>query len=240
MASILRVALVRHGETDWNVAARYQGHLDIPLNANGFAQARALARSMQSWNVSAVYSSDLSRAKATAESIAAPHGLPVKLDPRLREMRFGEWEGLTVDEVADVYGSMYAAWLDKPDAISPPGGESLRELTDRVMGALRDIIEEALRTGGSSAGASYAGDGRRGVPFVIVTSHGGAIRAALWAVRGGPQREGFWGSVASPGTYAVLDVTRSDAASPVDWCVDLIRRAGTPLPVKLEEGRGIE
>src|SRR5687768_16876002 len=87
--------LARHGETDWNRELRIQGSSDIALNDLGRDQARALAEELAELALDAIYSSDLRRARETAEAVAAQHGLDVRLDPRLRERAFGSWEGLT-------------------------------------------------------------------------------------------------------------------------------------------------
>ena len=92
--------LVRHGETDWNRDHRVQGQTDTPLNATGLAQAHALASSLSCVPLDAVYSSDLARARMTAETVAEPHGLPVEVEVDLREKDFGTWEGLTDVEIS--------------------------------------------------------------------------------------------------------------------------------------------
>ena len=89
-----RLYLVRHGETDWNAQARYQGQSDVSLNKVGRRQAVALAQRFADEGISAVYASDLLRARQTALTIAEPHGLHVRDEPLLREMSFGDWEGL--------------------------------------------------------------------------------------------------------------------------------------------------
>ena len=91
--------LARHGETDWNREFRIQGSSDIELNELGRKQAHALAQELEHVELDAIYSSDLSRARATAEAVAASHGLEVRLDPRLRERSFGSWEGLTREDI---------------------------------------------------------------------------------------------------------------------------------------------
>jgi broad specificity phosphatase PhoE len=95
MATLL---LVRHGETDWNASGRLQGHTDRPLNDYGRRQAADLAAQLETDEVAAIYASDLSRAKETAEILGARLGLPVVLDPDLRERNWGSWEGLTPGE----------------------------------------------------------------------------------------------------------------------------------------------
>jgi broad specificity phosphatase PhoE len=90
--------LVRHGETDWNAERRWQGHADVPLNERGRDQAERLAEELENARVDAVYSSDLSRARETAEIVGARLGVPVVLDPALREIDVGSREGLTWPE----------------------------------------------------------------------------------------------------------------------------------------------
>ena len=95
------ILFVRHGETDWNVEQRVQGHSDRPLNANGEAQARALADKLRDDRIDAVYASDLARARDTAAPVAEAHGLEVELLPGLREKDFGTWEGLLDTEIRE-------------------------------------------------------------------------------------------------------------------------------------------
>ena len=116
--------LVRHGETDWNAEGRLQGHTDRPLNEYGRRQAKELADRLASEHVDAIYASDLSRARETAEIVGARLGLTVAIDPGLREKHWGNWEGLTGDERAAVEHV----------------GESTEEHRDRVMAAIRRIV----------------------------------------------------------------------------------------------------
>src|ERR1700704_4943984 len=90
--------LVRHGETDWNAEGKLQGHTDRPLNDHGRRQAQALAERLAGNSIDAVYASDLSRARETAEMVGEKLGLPVLVDPDLREKNWGNWEGLTSDQ----------------------------------------------------------------------------------------------------------------------------------------------
>src|SRR6186997_3178407 len=98
-----RILLVRHGQTDWNAAGRWQGHEDIPLNATGLEQARALANHLRARPISAVYSSDLKRAQMTGAAIAEALGLALKTDPRWRELHLGVFQGLTTPEINAKY-----------------------------------------------------------------------------------------------------------------------------------------
>jgi len=122
MATLL---IVRHGETDWNASGRLQGHTDRPLNDYGRRQAAELAQRLESDDVAAIYASDLSRAKETAEIVGARLGLAVALDPDLRERNWGSWEGLTPGE---------------RDAVEFEG-ETPEEHRERIMRAVRRIAE---------------------------------------------------------------------------------------------------
>jgi broad specificity phosphatase PhoE len=117
--------LVRHGETDWNAAGRLQGHTDRPLNDYGRRQARELADRLAGDGIQAMYASDLSRARETAEILAARLGLDVVTDPDLREKDWGSWEGLTSDERARVEFA----------------GESTEAHRERVLRAVHRIVE---------------------------------------------------------------------------------------------------
>lgn len=156
-----RLILARHGETDWNAERRYQGIQDIPLNARGMAQAAALAERLAKERVDAIYASDLQRARGTAQAIAAPRGLPVRADPRLREIAFGAWEGLTYDEIQAQYPADLARWLADPEGCPPPGGESLAQLGERVESLMRDIAAEHRHQ------------------TVLVVAHGGSLQTLL-------------------------------------------------------------
>ena len=143
-----RISLVRHGQTDWNLAKRIQGSSDIPLNATGRDQAEATARALAGGRYDAIYASPLSRATETAQIIAVHTGLsdPVPLDA-LAERRYGEAEGLTGEEIL-------ARW---PDGAPVPGRESRDEVVRRALPALLELGE------------------RHRDESVIVVSHGGVI-----------------------------------------------------------------
>lgn len=145
---------MRHGETDWNLNQRLQGHSDRPLNDTGREQARGLAAELAEEELEAVYSSDLSRAQETARIVAETRGLDVSELPELRERHFGSWEGLTDDEIHERFPQEVA------DGVLGDG-ESRDELDRRVLGALRRIADE------HPAGT------------VLVVSHGGPLRAVL-------------------------------------------------------------
>ncbi len=131
--------LVRHGQTDWNVEGRYQGQSDIPLNETGRAQARDLLAGLADQRFRAVYSSDLQRACQTAEILAAGLRLPLHLDPRLREISLGSWEGMLFADINRLYpAEIELRGLHQRD-YRVPGGETPAEVAVRVGFAARDI-----------------------------------------------------------------------------------------------------
>ncbi|MDM0011242.1 histidine phosphatase family protein [Variovorax sp. J22P168] len=129
-----RVIVIRHGETAWNVDTRIQGQLDIPLNDTGRWQAARLGRALAEEPVTAVYSSDLSRALETARAIAAPLELPVQTDAGLRERGFGTFEGLTFAEIDRDLPEQALLWRRRHPEFAPEGGENLLRFRERVTG----------------------------------------------------------------------------------------------------------
>ncbi|HVM34986.1 MAG TPA: histidine phosphatase family protein [Actinomycetota bacterium] len=150
-----RVFLVRHGETEWNRTKRAQGHADIAMNTDGHRQAAHAAASLAHLEVAAVYSSDLGRAVDTARPIAEAHGLEVEIEPDLREIDQGEWEGLTVEEIRERWPEL---WGPARHYSARPGGESPQQVRARATRALARIVEG------------------HGDQAVVLVSHGGTIR----------------------------------------------------------------
>lgn len=132
--------LIRHGQTDWNVEGRWQGQSDVPLNKTGLAQAADMARSLQNDGLDAIYSSDLSRAADTAAALAQRTGLSVQYDPRLREIHQGEWQGLLVGDIRTRYGDAFQKRMLDPLNVAPPGGETVRQVKERVVAAVEEIL----------------------------------------------------------------------------------------------------
>jgi broad specificity phosphatase PhoE len=159
------VLLARHGETDDNVAPlRFQGFTDTPLNDTGRRQAGELAENVGALSppIASLWSSDLSRARETAETVGERIGLSPTLDPRLREGWRGRWEGLLMEDVQRDEPELYAAWRRAGADFRFPDGESLLEQQQRVSAALGDI--------------------RRAGPLpALVVCHGGSIRVMLCA-----------------------------------------------------------
>lgn len=163
-----RFCLVRHGQTDWNLEGRYQGQSDVPLNTNGRAQAQALASQLNGQPFSAIYTSDLRRASETAEIIAATVHCPIFLEPRLREINQGQWEGQLVEIIKARYADLWQQRSVDPASVRPPGGETVEEVARRVYAALHDI-------------AARFPDGP-----VMVTSHGLSLATVICKVRAVP------------------------------------------------------
>ena len=149
--------LARHGETDWNRAHRWQGHADRPLTDRGRAQAGALAERLADIALDAVYSSDLRRARETAQAVARAHGLDVVELPELREVNVGSWQGLTRDEAETRFPHGFRRWF--AGGTGWEDGETYAEMSARVLAAVVRI----------------ATDHRGG--RVLIVSHGGPIRA---------------------------------------------------------------
>ncbi len=156
-----RILMVRHGKTEWNKQARFQGKTDIPLDGDGHAQARLLAARLGSWNPEIIFSSPLQRARETAEAIASEHEnlSPVLLDG-LSEMCFGVWEGRVIRDIIASEGESFTRWRESPFESPPPGGESFDSVGLRVRAAMEEIMSAECER-------------------VVAVSHGGIIRAAL-------------------------------------------------------------
>lgn len=138
---MLEIILVRHGETDWNAAEVFRGRADVELNETGAQQAELLGEYLSGFEIDAVYSSPLKRALKTAEAIAGCHALKVNIAPGLIDIDFGEWQGLSHQEVRDKYRELYAEWINHPDRVKMPIGESLEDVRTRAMVVVDDIIE---------------------------------------------------------------------------------------------------
>lgn len=159
--------LARHGETDWNAAGRWQGQSDIPLNARGREQASRLGDALRDKGVTAIVSSNLSRARETATLAGTVLGIALAyVDPGLRERTFGVFEGLTREDCEQLHPEAWQAWLERQKP--PPGGEAREALAARVTAAIARASELAGAPGSA----------------VLVLTHGGAMRAAVGVATG--------------------------------------------------------
>lgn len=133
-----RIYLIRHGQTDWNLARRYQGHTDIDLNTTGIRQARLCAKRLAKEKIDKAYSSDSLRAINFAR--IALEGRAIEKLSALREMNFGIWEGLTYEESMREFPDIYSRWINDPYSIAVPEGETFEIFTKRVLNAFEHIV----------------------------------------------------------------------------------------------------
>lgn len=151
----MRLALIRHGPTEWNAQGRFQGRSDVPLSARGRRDARAIAAALRNDDVSIIYSSDLSRALGTAETIAVECGAPVVIEERLREFDFGRWEGLTWPQILALQNEPKHREPTAAEYYRPEGGESFADVCRRVASLLDDL--EKQRDYATTAVVTHAG-----------------------------------------------------------------------------------
>jgi broad specificity phosphatase PhoE len=212
-----QVVLWRHGRTEWNVEGRVQGQSDTQLDDVGREQARAAAARLGSLAPDRIVSSDLARARDTAEQLALVTGREVEIDARLREMNFGEREGMTWREAWDAFPDGMRAWVEG-DETQIPGSETHRQAGERFAAALRDHLAD-LRPGG----------------VLVVVAHGAVLRTGTCAFLGIP--ESHWGTLGglSNCSWSVLEENRRG-----DWSKWRLTEwnAGTlPEPVMSDEER---
>lgn len=162
----MRLFLVRHGETVWNKEEVFRGMADIPLNENGCRQARQTAAALSSLDLKAVYSSPLSRAVATAEEIAAPHGLEVIREDGFLDLNYGTWQGCSHQEIKENYPDLYELWLKAPHKVRFQEGEALADVRTRSLAALERML------------CRYKGEN------VVVASHRVVCKVLLCALLG--------------------------------------------------------
>jgi probable phosphoglycerate mutase len=167
---VTRLVLVRHGQTAWNLEGRAQGHTDVGLDDTGRAQARAMAPYVAAMQPTALWSSDLARARQTADEVAVATGLEVHPDPRLREFDVGERAGLTIPEFAERYPGSYAAWREGHITGDVPGAETTADVVARMVPALQEIWD-STPAGGTT----------------VVVSHGACSKVSLLAFLGWPE-----------------------------------------------------
>lgn len=184
---MVRLVLVRHGATAWTAQGRFQGQTDVSLSPHGQRQVAALAQRLMTETLHTLYASDLQRAWETAQAIATPHALCVQAEPRLREMAFGHWEGLTYAEIQQCHAQALAAWEHDQLHSAPPGGETLLQMTERVRVAYADIV---------AAGQDKA---------VGLVAHGGPLQLLLCLALGLPP-QAYWQFAIAPASLSELRV----------------------------------
>lgn len=181
-----RLFLVRHGETTWNVEGRAQGHSDTPLSEKGRHQVERVAARLAPVPFAAAYSSDLSRALETAQGLMKGRSTQVHAEPDLRELSYGEWEGMTYQEVQARYPSLYAQLMSSDVTFAPPGGESVAGLVQRVQ-ALQERLRSTHRDGENT----------------LVVGHGGSLRALLVSLLELPV-DSFWRFQLDSGSLSIV------------------------------------
>ncbi len=170
-----QIILVRHGETEWNRVERFRGRADLELNENGIRQAKATAQSLSGVDIVAVYSSPLKRASATAGEIARAKGLNVISLEGVVDINYGDWQGLTPEEVAIRDPEGHGTWEKTPHLAEIPGGESLLQVGERAVRALEDVVK------------AHSGE------TVVIVSHKVVCKVLLCAVLGlGENLRLFW------------------------------------------------
>src|SRR5881409_1825720 len=175
----MRLFAVRHGATEYSRERRFAGSRDVPLTTDACLQADAVAQALAGAGVAAVYTSPLERARVCAELIAKPHRLEPRVEPDVREMAFGAWEGITREELAVRFPREAEAWRLTPHLVTPPGGETLGAVVARVRATLERLI------------AAHAGE------TAILVTHAVVMRLIVLAALGlGPER--LWSVDASP------------------------------------------
>ena len=189
-----RVVLWRHGRTAWNATNRFQGQTDVPLDEVGVLQAERAARDLATLNPDLIVSSDLDRARSTAQALAQIVELPVHTDQALRETYAGDWQGLTRQEILDRDGDDFYRWINGED-VKPGGGESRGEDANRVALAVLShaagLPESGTLVVATHGGAARAGIGELlGLPIEHWASLGGLVNCA-WSVLE-EQRDGRW------------------------------------------------
>ena len=161
--------LIRHGETAWNAERRLQGHIDIALNPEGLRQADALAAALAGQHFDAIIASDLARARQTADAVAGPRKVPVRIDPALRERCYGAFEGMLYADIAQRFPAEFATWQGRDiDAVMPPGAriaESFRQFHARSLAAIMGWA------------AAHPGQ------TIALVAHGGVLECAYRAAR---------------------------------------------------------
>ena len=191
-----RLLLVRHGETDWNKAGKFQGQIDVPLNDNGREQSRRAAEFLKDVKLDFAISSSMLRPKETAEIILKYHGgLQLELRDELREISHGLWEGKFESEIEQSYPGLLDEWKTSPETVQMPEGENLEQVWTRAIAAWREIVQSVSGTG-------------------IVVAHD-AINKAILCHLFGLEPEHFWKFKQGNGAVSVIDYPHGPDGLPV-------------------------
>ncbi|MGD0473614.1 MAG: histidine phosphatase family protein [Candidatus Velthaea sp.] len=202
----MELVCVRHGRTAWNAQRRFQGRTDVPLDDEGRAQAQALAAHLAAERFDLALASDLSRAAATAAAIAEACGAIVVPEPRLREMRFGSWEGLTWSEIVARTPELAGQSPTAPSIYRPDDGESFDDVSERIRPVLAEVTAR-LGPGGRA----------------LLVSHAGVMHALLRVALEEPDE-------ASLGvTFLPASIMRLSGDGSLPWRLDRVNEVAPPL-----------
>ena len=206
----IRVVLWRHGQTDWNVENRFQGHSDIPLNKVGEYQASEAAKVLAALRPDRIISSDLLRAQSTAAALAQLTDIKVEINPNLRETDGGLWEGKLASENRASHGELFANWYEGGDEPAGVTGERRSEVAMRAV----SVIEKET--------ANFSGT-------IVFVTHGGTVRSVLGSILKLPIAQ--WGVIGglSNACWSILELTKHHTGS--RWYLAEHNAGSLPEPV---------
>ena len=209
-SSPIQIVLWRHGQTDWNVENRFQGHSDIPLNKVGEYQVTQAAEVLAGLNPNRIISSDLIRAQSTAAALAKLTNLKVEINPGLRETNGGLWEGKTGSENRASHGEFFTSWYEGGDEPAGVTGERRSDVAKRAV----SVIEKET--------ANFAGT-------IVFVTHGGTVRSVLGSILKLPIEQ--WGVIGglSNACWSVLELTKHHTGS--RWYLAEHNAGSLPEPV---------
>jgi probable phosphoglycerate mutase len=208
--SPIRIVLWRHGQTDWNVENRFQGHSDIPLNKVGHYQASEAAQVLAALRPDRIISSDLIRAQETAAALAALTDIKVEINPNLRETDGGLWEGKLASENRATHGELFANWYEGGDEPAGVTGERRSDVAKRAVA----VIEKEI--------TNFSGT-------IVFVTHGGTVRSVLGSILKLPIAQ--WGVIGglSNACWSVLELTKHHTGS--RWYLAEHNAGSLPEPV---------
>ena len=207
-----RLLLVRHGETDWNRQGRFQGQIDIPLNANGIAQAEAAGRALADVHINRAYTSSMARPRQTAEAILNAHpGVPLTSTRGLVEIGHGLWEGRLEQEIAEGWPGLLADWKRAPETVQMPEGETIQDVWERSLSCWQTIA------------SSLADD-----ETALVVAHDAVNKTILCALLGLTPAD-IWAIKQGNGGITVIDYPKGPSQAPVVAAMNLTHHLGGVL-----------